>query len=299
MRIARIAAVLFFTAAALPVFAAAPDKDDEIVVTGQKDIEQQIESFVSALTPGSPRSQISRYERALCPRALGFTDAQRATVEARMRMVAEGIGLEVAPADCGPNLLIIVTPDKAGFLAGLRRDHGFMFGDRSPGEMRKIFAQRGAATAWQVEGKLNADGKPVMFEQGIPVNRTTNSPSRITAAARPYISGAVVVIDSRALEGFTTTQIADYAMMRGLARIDPEKLGTTAAPTILRALDAPGDAEVPLTLTQWDFAFLKGLYSGADNLYAPSQRAEIRRAMEGDVGGKQDSGDKSPDKSRS
>ena len=39
-------------------------------------------------------------------------------------------------------------------------------------------------------------------------------------------------------------------------------------------------SEVPVTLTQWDFGFLKGLYSSPNNLYAPSQRTEIGRVIE-------------------
>lgn len=278
------AAALAAAFAALPAAAQADDTDGPIVVTGQKDIEKQIQSFVGALTPAPPRGQIGRFETAICPRVVGLADAQRAIVEARMRLVVGKAGLDVGKPDCAANLLVVVTPDKAAFLKALGRDHAYLFGNRSPGEVRKILAQPGSAAAWQVEGTLNADGHPVMLEQGIPVNRTGRSPSRITAAARPYVAGAVVVIDSRALDGFTTTQVADYALMRAVSRVDPARLDASAAPTILRALDAAVDEEVPVTLTQWDFTFLKGLYSGANNLYAPSQRSEIGRVMEREMG---------------
>lgn len=292
----RIRPILVAIPLALTALPAAAQDDAPIVVTGQKDIERQIQGFVGALTPASPRGQIGRFETPFCPRALGFTDAQRTTVEARIRLVAQNIGLKVGGANCTINMLVIATPDKAGVLNLLGRKHAYLFGDRSPTQIREVLAQPGAATAWQVEGQLNADGKPVVQQGGIPMNRSIRSPSRITAAARPYVAGAVVVIDARALEGFTTTQVADYALMRGFAKIDPAKLDATTAPTILRALDAPQDAEVPLTLTQWDFAFLKGLYSGSNNLYAPSQRSEIGRALEKEIGGNDEVREQAPPK---
>ncbi len=273
------------------VLAQAPD-ETTIVVTGQKDLERQIDNFIGALTPSSPSAQIGRYEDEICPRTLGFNDAQRAAVEERIKLVAQSVGMRAGGADCRINMLVIAAPDKAAFLKEVGTKHAYLFGDRTPTEMRKIMAQPGAATAWQVEGQLNADGRPVTPEFGIPVNRTVRSPSRITTGARPYVAGSVVVMDSRTLVGLSTTQVADYALMRAFAKINPAKLETTTAPTILRVLDAPDNAEVPLTLTQWDFAFLKGLYSGSNNLYASSQRSEIGRVLEQEVGGKDEGGDK-------
>lgn len=278
MRIALIAPA-FFAIALLAVPAAAQD-DTPIVVTGQKDMEQQIESFVGALTPASPRGQIARFEKAICPGAFGMPDAPRAAVKDRIRLVAEGVGLDVGGAHCKPNLVVMVVPDKAAFLKTLGRKHYYMFGDRTPSKVRQLIAEPGPATAWQIQTMVNGDGRAIFNESDMPINRSTRTPSRITPPARPAFMAAVVVIESKALEGLSTTQLADYAAMRAFARIDPARMDASAPSTILRILDAAADSEVPVTLTQWDFAFLKGLYSSPNNLYAPSQRSEIRRVME-------------------
>lgn len=271
-----------FALFALALFAApaAAQDDAPIVVIGQRDIEQQIEAFVGALTPASPRGQIARFETAVCPGAFGIPDAQRAAVRDRIRAVAKGVGLDVAAPDCKPNLIVVVTADKAAFIKALGKDHGYMFGNRTPAQIRKILAEPGPATAWQIQTMVNADGRPISNEADTPINRSTRNPSRITAAARPAFMAAVVVVENKALDGLTTTQLADYAAMRALARIEPARIDAAAPATILRILDAAADSEVPVTLTQWDFGFLKGLYSSPDNLYAPSQRSEIGRAME-------------------
>ena len=199
------------------------------------------------------------------------------------RLVAQGVGLDVAAADCKPNLLVVVTADKTAFIKALGKDHGYMFGDRTPTEVRKIVAEPGPATAWQVQQMVNGDGRAISNEADMPINRSTRTPSRITPPARPTFMAAVVVVESKALEGLSTTQLADYAAMRAFARIDPARIDASAPATILRILDAAPDADVPVTLTQWDFGFLKGLYSSPNNLYAPSQRSEIGRAMEQDL----------------
>lgn len=273
MRIALVALALL----AAP---AAAQTDAPIVVIGQRDIERQIESFVGALTPASPRGQIARFESAVCPGVFGMADAQRTAVQDRVRAVAKGIGLDVAAADCKPNLVVIVTADKAAFLKALGKDHGYMFGDRTPTQVRKILAESGSATAWQIQTMVNGDGRAISNEGDMPINRTTRNPSRITAAARPAFIAAVVVVEGKALEGLSTTQLADYGAMRALARIDPMRIDAAAPATILRIFDAAADSEVPVTLTQWDFGFLKGLYSRPTNLYAPSQRTEIGRVIE-------------------
>jgi len=283
MRIPPLAAALFAAALPAAVLFAAPaaaQSDAPIVVIGQRDVKQQIESFVGALTQASPRGQIARFETAVCPGAFGVPDGQRAAIGDRIRLVAKGVGLDVAAADCKPNLLVVVTADKTAFIKALGKDHGYMFGDRTPAQIRKIIAEPGPATAWQVQAMVNADGRPISNEADMPINRTTRTPSRITPPARPTFLAAVVVVESKSLEGLSTTQLADYAAMRALARIDPARVDAAAPATILRVLDAAADSEVPVTLTQWDFGFLKGLYSGPNNLYAPSQRSEIGRAIE-------------------
>ncbi len=258
---------------------AAAQDDGPIVVTGYSELEQQIKSFVGALTPASPRGQIARFETAVCPGVFGIPEAQRAAVRERLRAVAKGVGLDVGKPDCTPKLLVMVAADKTAVVKALGKVHNYMFGDRTPAQVRKILAEPGPATAWQIQTMVNGDGRIVANEGDMPVNRTTRNPSRITAAARPAFLAAAVVIDGAALDGLTTTQLADYAAMRALARIDPARIDAAAPSTILRILDAASDSEVPVTLTQWDFAFLKGLYSSPDNLYAPSQRSEIERTM--------------------
>jgi hypothetical protein len=256
-----------------------PDADGDIVVTGNADVERQLTDFVGALTQAPGGGQLSRFETAVCPTVVGIPPAQKDAVVARIRVVAKAAGLAVGGRSCVPNVLLVVTGDKRAFLEGLRRKHSYYFGDMSASAVRRLIGEPGPAAAWQVDGPLrNADGQELSSSAGVAVNRTTRTGSRLSEGARPQFAAAAVVVESKALVGLTTTQLADYAAMRAFTRADPSKLAASA-PTILTILEAPMDSEVPITMTSWDLAFLRSFYAAPANLTAASQRSQIRRSV--------------------
>jgi len=285
-RLARLClagASLLVASAASGQAASGPAEESEIVVTG-RDMEQQVREFVGALTQAPPRSQLSRFERPACPAAFGLAPGDKQAVTSRMRKVAKAAGVDVGGAGCIPNVLVLVTEDKRVFLEALERRYPNFFGDLPRSEMRRIMREPGPAAAWQLQGPpLDSDGVELPDEDGLRVSRGTRLQSRVTAPGRPQFAAAALVVERKALAGLTTVQLADYAAMRLFARTDPSKLPDSAAPTILKVLDAPSDAEVPATLTSWDLGFLRGLYSGDNTLFAASRRTEMRQAIEKEV----------------
>ena len=87
-------------------------------------------------------------------------------------------------------------------------------------------------------------------------------------SARPHFLGAIMVVDVDALAGLTPIQLADYAAMRGFAQTMLEGPGRLTTPTILHVIDTPMGSKVPLTMTEWDFSFLKALYGSDGRNYA-------------------------------
>ena len=256
-----------------------PDADRDIVITGNVDVERQLTDFVGALTQAPGGGRLSRFETAVCPTVVGVPPAQKDAVVARIRVVAKAAGLAVGGSRCVPNMLLVVTADKRAFLEALRRKHAYYFGEMSTSAVRKLIAAPGPAAAWQVDGPpLNADGQAMATNNGVAVNRTTNRGSRLSEGARPQFAAAAVVVESKALEGLTTTQLADYAAMRAFTSADPRKLPASAS-TILTILEAPMDSEVPITMTTWDLAFLRSFYAAPPNLTAAAQRSQVRRGV--------------------
>ncbi len=285
MRLLPLAALLL-AASAFSLPAAAEEQDETpIVVTGVKDRKEQIQSFVGALTVAPPGGQIGRYETPICPAVLGMPEARKLAVEKRLRAVAGAIGLETGAADCLPNLLVMVTRDKGDFMKIIRKDYPDFFQGLEPVQISRIQKQPGSASAWQVELLLDADGRPILLDNDGSVDGPTNGgsirpPSRIQEAQRPSIMAAAVVVEADALQGLSTTQLADYAAMRSFARADPARLPADAPDTILRVIDAPAGTALPVTLTEWDFAFLKALHATPKNARASQQRIAIASALE-------------------
>jgi hypothetical protein len=281
MRIRKLAlATLLLASAAQAQQAPAPGGSEEIVVQGTRDQERQVDRFVDALTKAPAGGQLSRFDSAVCPAALGLPDYQNEAIVKRMRRVALAAGLHVARAGCQPNALLIVAVDKSDFMRALYNKRPDFFLDPY-GWRRRLVLDPGPVAAWQVEGVLDANGVPVSDAvrgarvTGYRMVVSTDS-SRLRPASRPYFTAGFVVVEMKALAGITTTQLADYAAMRIFTHSNPEQLKNSSAPTILKLLDTPMGGAAPITLTDWDLSFLKALYSSEPRQFANRQRSQIR-----------------------
>lgn len=272
-------------ALAVPVAAqevpAAPS--DEIVVTGTKDEDRarQVREFINNISNTGGAGELSRFEQAVCPFAIGLLPNQNRAVVERLRRVATAIGLSVGKESCRPNLLVAVVPGKQAFLEGLARKQPQLFTLLSPREVRKLIRDPAPVAAWQQTGLISSQGTAVYLDDTFDtyVNRTFGTNPLTTEPAHSHFTAAVVVIEADASIGLTTTQIADYAAMRGFARTNPAKV-PASAPSILKAVGAPVGTAVPVTLTQWDFGYLRGLYASTVDSTPVARVGEIGRTLE-------------------
>jgi hypothetical protein len=274
-----------------------PGEQSPIVVQGQRASERQIRNFIRELTPARPRGQLGRFESPVCPAAAGLSPAQNELVKDRLRRVADAAGMAVAKAKCHPNVIVVVTPDKAALLKrmGSKRADYFPIG-QSGFDYHDIFDPDEPVAAWQIEQTRGIDGRKLhevrnsaeVGMDGVMVQRLHGSATRITPMARQEFSGAVVVVQADAIVGLTTTQLADYAAMRAFVRTDPGKLTDAAANSILNVITTPMGEPVPLTLTAWDMSFLKAYYASRLNSFAANQRSEMRQKMRQDLGGQEE-----------
>jgi hypothetical protein len=254
--------------------AEAPDA----VVTGQRDREEQVRDFVKALTPPAGAGSIPRFIEEVCPVAVGLAPAPAERVAARLREVSQAIGLKVAGRNCHPNAFVIVTADKRAFIDTLAEKRPESFGSMSSQQIRRLARARGPAAAWQLSGPVDESGSPLVFDEALGAyrNDTMQAASRIRSAGGVGFDATAVVVEARALEGLTATQLADYAAMRLFAKLDPARLPSPPPRTILAILEAPMGSALPVTLTQWDLGFLRGLYSAPAGLYASAPRSCAR-----------------------
>lgn len=260
------------------------DETGEIVVTGRDVREDQVGAFVAGLTTRVGSDPLPRFaDAALCPFALGLTPAFDAAIATRMRRVAIAANIRVAPERCRANALVIFAADKDATIRALRKGYRQLF--RQPnGEPVRLRDRKEPVTSWVISDYLDSEGIPVPIdvETGQYVLESSAPVSRLTTPMRPIYRMSVLVIETRAVEGLTTTQVADYAAMRTFTGADPDRVRGAGVPTILTIVEAPMGSEVPLSMTPWDFAFLRALYAAPPNLRAPAQRGGIRKEMERD-----------------
>lgn len=282
--------LLLAASAAVPALAqeaSAPDDDSTqaIVVQGIRDQKKEVGRFVDALTEAPIQGQLSRFDWAVCPAAVGLGDAQNAAIAERMRRVAKAAAIPLAQPGCRPNALLIATTDKRELIDQLRQKYPAYFTGVTRSEIQELKRDPSPAAAWHVEGLLDADGVEVPRDvvTGQHVIERTDAPSRIKTMSRPHFVASILVVELKALPGLTVNQIADYAAMRIFAHTDPRRLRKTEAPSILGAIDAPMNSAVPLTLTEWDLAFLKSLYTSDPNRRASSQRQEMKQIVRRDL----------------
>ena len=270
---------------ASPVAAQAPPpaEPSEIIVQGHRYRDQDVRDFIDALTRTRAGEQLSKFDWAVCPAAVGLSEHHRRAIATRMRQVAAAAGIKVAQANCRPNALVIVTSDKKQLIKALRRKHPAYFMD-ALGDRITPDNQPGPVAVWHVEGRVDSNGIVAVQnrESGYYVVESTDS-SRLIPASRPVFAAGILVVELKALAGLTNTQLADYAAMRLFARTDPARLKNGTAPTILHAIDAPMGSEVPITLTHWDLGFLKALYSAGPNQFANRQRNEMKQSLRKDL----------------
>lgn len=259
----------------------ADQSSDPIVVQGIRDPNKEITRFVDALTDTPPSGQLSRFDWAVCPAAVGLGDARGAIIARRMLQVAKAAAIPVDKPGCKPNLLLFVARDKSELISQLYRKYPAYFDGVDRSDVTRMIRDPSPAAAWHVEGRLDADGIAVTRDRitGQETIERTDSASRLSTASRPHFLASIVVVDLDSLGGLTVTQLADYAAMRAFARTDPRRVAKSSAPTILSAIEAPMDSAVPLTLTEWDLALLKSLYASNANRSASRQRSEMKQIV--------------------
>ena len=265
-----VAAGLQAVAATTTQNPASPD----IVVQGQR-LPSQAQAL-RAITDMTVivESQIARFHGPVCPKTIGVGADDAAVLDARMRSTVQSIGAPLAAEGCEPNLLLVLTPDGAAFMKELQDKRPKLLGGMPAPEMRRLMREA-PVRAWSVTGLRTEDGKR-LTDRGVVSNGTesyaregnrrlasmgpqveVSSGSNMRNMTRYVIEGSVVVIDAAATSQLTRTQLADYAVFRGLAKVRPS--AEVGVNSILGIFSQPGkDAARELTL--FDRRYLGEMY---------------------------------------
>lgn len=290
----RTSRVLFATAAFLTVANApvrnSPDStQDQILVVSDRDSARMRGEFVKALAQPSAMDQLGRFHDPVCPVVLGLREPYNAMVANRMRRVASAAGMRVDSQACHGNAFLFVVRDKSQMLAKLRHSYSEVFGDpdlTSESKINALVDSDSPSVAWQVLQYRSFDGRP-LYRERFRRNGSADSvlevpvqASRIVNPLRVEFGAAVMVVEAKSILGADLRQLADFAAMQLFAHTNPDVAMQQSAPTILSLLaDAKAQRPAPLSVTHWDLAYLKSLYSFSDLYRVNGHYGELSNLM--------------------
>lgn len=311
-------AVTVAAAGTSPVHAqgdAAPD----IVVVGERLVEVSRTFATEIGAPSLRENQLARWDDEICVGASGLSPEQSTIVVDSISARAAEVGLRLGAPGCRASIMVIFASDSdtvARTLVNERRDvmgyytnDGVSTGGR---EGLEAFANTPRAVRWwQVARNVTVDGRVLDNPNTTPGGAGAESGAANQAAAsggvptgigaydgaqavrtrgsrlyrdtRQDLNYIVIIVDTQRIAEFPTSAVLDYVAMVALAQVNPAAQPQTA-PSILNLFTAPIE-EVQLEMTDWDLAYLRGLYRAArDAPNASAQVDDIARSMAAELG---------------
>ncbi|WP_428151268.1 hypothetical protein [Brevundimonas sp.] len=288
----------FLIAATLAMSAPQPQPQDipdtstrleDIEVTGRP-LEALIREFVDDVAAPNAGRNLARWDRGVCVGAANLQAETAQYLVDRISTVAEDLDLRPGQPGCTPNILIIASADPTTLTAELieRSPLSFRPGgsgmDRGGARLRDFRDSDRPVRWWAVSIPTDSEtGQRAVRLPGdcsgncgsiynYAPNISVSSASRLSTQIVDDLNRVIVVVDVNKLEGVSALQLADYVAMVSLAQIDPTA-DTEAYATILNVFDAPETAQ---TLTDWDLAYLRGLYGSQRTQALPgANRSEV------------------------
>jgi hypothetical protein len=291
-------------AGAQPEATAQPD----IVITGVR--PEQIQAFVEQVSAVPPAAdQIARWDDNICMSVAGLSEEQGQHVVDRISYRAEAIGLDAGREGCRPNVFIFFANDADDFARRLFDERKSLFAYYHEEHIVTLgqlaladFVETPRPVRWwHVTQTRGADGDRLGSSQA-----SNNSPpppemdalqppdadslqgaqavrsygTRVRAVQRQDFNRVIIIVDGERAAGYPVDAIADYVAMVTLAQIDPQAQ-TRDYPTILNLFaDDPENAS--FEMTNWDVAYLDGLYRSTRNAASATQQVrDISRRMTG------------------
>jgi len=283
-RIVTLALAIAWLAA--PARAADNSMETVEVTASREKMRREIQAFVHKVTRLEGEF-VGRWGGLVCPMAVGVPDAQAQFIQSRIIEVQNTVRRKKPKPDeeCRPNLFVIITDEVDQLLADWKeRDPGMFRWKSREGVSRS--GGTGPVRTWHNAILVGADNEAINQVSALDQVSTgsrldINAPGcplhgRIEAGCWEHINAVVVLVDARATGKVTLAQLADFISVVSLSQIDlSADLG--GVDSILRLFAQPRPEVPPARLTEWDYAFLKGLYRVS---YSPvNQQRDIAARM--------------------
>lgn len=246
----------------------------DIDVVGRP-LDTMINTFVNEVAAPNRHRGIARWDRDIC---IGVANLRPDTAQFlvdRVSAVAEDVGLNPGLPGCKPTVIIIASDDPDGLAATLthQQRRAFRRGgsgmDRGRTALQRTFvASDRPVRWWQVSMPVDSETgqrairipgeclSPCMNPEDYAPTIAVFAASNLSTQIVDNLTRAIIILDIDQVGQVSGQQLADYIAMITLAQIDPEA-DTRSYASILNVFEDPDAAP---GLTNWDMAYLNGLY---------------------------------------
>lgn len=251
---------------------------EDVVVEGRP-LNQMIRDFVEGVAQPNFRRGLARWTDRVCVSVIGMERDGADYIVDRVTDIASDLDIPVGGRGCTPNVMIVGTNDgneTAREMVRIRRE---VFYTGATGTNQSRFAlsefqeNDRPVRWWQVSMPINSEtGQRAVRLSGDCDSRCESATPGSGMGMAPTISGTsasrlrsqvvdnmqrtVVIVDVDQVAHLSANQLADYIALISLAQIDPNA-DTSGYASILNVIRDP---ESTRTLTDWDEAYLVGLY---------------------------------------
>jgi hypothetical protein len=257
----------------------APTDLEDITVTGRR-LDEATQQFVREVGAPARGRGLARWRDGICVGVANLQSDSAQYIADRVSTVARDIGLRAGAPGCTPSILIVATQDGDAFTPEFiaERPRLFRVGgagmDRGGAALRRFETNGRPVRWWTVSAPVDDDtgllavrlpggvnggqdngsgGNVMLYAPNIAVRAASRLSTQIVDDAKR----AFVIVDVSKTDRVSLLQLADYIAMISLAQINQDA-DTSGYATILNLFDDPERTE---GLTNWDTAYLKGLYN--------------------------------------
>jgi len=287
--------VRLFTVCALliagGVHASAETPTESVTVTANK-LREIFHKFTNTFaTPTKLGGKIARWERRICPAVTGENPHVAAFISQRVKYIALAAGapFDAAPS-CTPNIEIVFTTTPQALMDNVRQHEVYYLGFAETNAQRdKLAMVTRPIQAWYATESIDAVGRRRLDNddwslQNIngdivfvpPVYASTGG--RIDNGIRSGFNHILIVIDSTKLAGQKIVPLADYISMLALTQLSSLDACQQLQPSIVNMQAADCDHGTD-GLTEFDLAYLQGLYHMSADRALMFQRNDIADVM--------------------
>lgn len=257
---------------------------DDVVVDARR-LEQMAQDFIEDVAAPNRRRGLARWNTPLC---VGVANLQRDVAQAiidRVSDVAGELDVAVGEPGCRANALIVATDDGAAMARGMvdRRPRAFDVGStqmtQSSSTLEAFKADDRPVRWWQISTPVDSETGNRAIRLAGDLDPSTGQPaapviyvfaaSRLVSQIRDDMSRVIIIVDVDDIDGMPVNKLADYLTMVTLAQIDDDA-DSARYDTVMNLFDTPERVD---GLTEWDMAYLRGLYSAEQNRINPGAQA--------------------------